>query len=132
MNWTSEQREIFTTYIQSGDWMSFMAYFDISYEEVMLGVLDEEMTLQQYIEYGPPEAVKEIKAYYTEKGAVVAFGINGLTLYNHENIAPFQPTEKKMRNFTLKERAFICRLAHQYLETHEITAEEIKRALLEV
>ncbi|MGG1271105.1 MULTISPECIES: hypothetical protein [Priestia] len=37
--------------------------------------------------------------------------------------------EKKITQFSLKERGFICQLAYQYLETHELTAEDIKHIL---
>ncbi|PFW74462.1 MULTISPECIES: hypothetical protein [Priestia] len=129
MNWTEQQKNVFNTYVPNGDWISFMAHLGISQEEVMLVILDEEMTIEQYCQHGPPEAAKEVLTYYKENGALVSFDQEGLSIKGDKTIPPFRSMEKKITHFSLKERGFICQLAHQYLETHELTAEDIKHIL---
>lgn len=101
---------------------------DLSADETMINTLDEEMTENQFLEWGPTgDQELTVLQHYIKHNATVKcdFSIHGLRPNRRKKVPPFRFEKPNKTDFTQEQRKFVLNLLHLAFEKGSLSKQQL-------
>lgn len=107
--------------------------FDLSSEECAVNILFEDMTEEEYENWGPPSKERDITLHYAKHDALKTIeysnGLCEVVPDRSQSIPPFSLKKETVTPFTLSQRRFVLNLLHHTYEKESMTKEEMLKLI---